>query len=269
MTNGTLFRQQFINSYIEEKGFDILTLKQIIDNSFGESNEIDFKEKLISEEKIAKIILAMANSGGGTVLFGITDNGVAIGIENDIKDPTDYEKKLDSFLPHNLQYYTQEITFNDDPIYKELSGKKFLILQIPKQYRFVPFLAKKESGILKSNEIYVRKNTSTSVVTNEELEHLLKMRIHAQYKDLSNLSLTEHINQLKTLYNNIAFLVEENEPEIVQFHSETGSYFAPLPIDLIMDENPHYPTESFDEFISKAIDEKKRKIEMILDINNL
>ncbi len=81
MARGAIFKEQFTEAYNDKSGFDKVKLKQIIKSGFGESNELDFKEQMISEEKIAKIILSMANSGGGTIIFGVDDNGKPVGVE--------------------------------------------------------------------------------------------------------------------------------------------------------------------------------------------
>lgn len=46
----------------------------------GEGFEIEFKRKVSSPEKIAKTLIALANTKGGTILFGIDDDGSIIGI---------------------------------------------------------------------------------------------------------------------------------------------------------------------------------------------
>lgn len=140
MAKGSIFTQEFFEAYnVDENGFDIATLKAIIENAFGESNELDYKEKLIKEDKIAKIILAMANSGGGTVIFGIDDDGKPVGIsDEEIKDPTDLQRKIAAYIPFNLNYIIQPIIYKEDESYGKFSGKTFFVFHIPKQYRYVP-----------------------------------------------------------------------------------------------------------------------------------
>ena len=46
----------------------------------GEGFEIEFKRKVSSPEKIARALIAFANTKGGTILFGVDDDGSVIEI---------------------------------------------------------------------------------------------------------------------------------------------------------------------------------------------
>src|SRR5687767_11984854 len=49
----------------------------------GEGQELDFKYHIGSASKIAKTLVAFANTDGGRLLIGVKDNGKVIGIESD------------------------------------------------------------------------------------------------------------------------------------------------------------------------------------------
>ena len=51
--------------------------------SLGESSTLEFKRKLSTPEKIAKEIVAFANTRGGILLVGVDDNGDIYGIESE------------------------------------------------------------------------------------------------------------------------------------------------------------------------------------------
>ena len=79
------------------------------------------------------------------------------------------------------------------------------------------------------------------------------------------LDLQEHLSQLKTLYKNIKSdkLIGENTSGIKTFFELlSGVSLAKQNAK----ENPYYPKESYDEFISSMIDKKKQKIERVLDL---
>jgi predicted HTH transcriptional regulator len=59
------FDQDFVNKLIKQK----------------ESQTLDFKQKITSREKIAKTLSAMANSEGGLILIGLSDQRKIIGID--------------------------------------------------------------------------------------------------------------------------------------------------------------------------------------------
>lgn len=49
----------------------------------GENASVEFKRKFSSPEKIAKEMIAFANTKGGTILFGIDDNKDVVGVESE------------------------------------------------------------------------------------------------------------------------------------------------------------------------------------------
>ncbi len=49
----------------------------------GEGFEIEFKRKVTTPEKIARTLIAFANTKGGHVLFGVDDDGSIVGIESE------------------------------------------------------------------------------------------------------------------------------------------------------------------------------------------
>ena len=85
------------------------------------------------------------------------------------------------------------------------------------------------------------------------------------------LVLREHLEQLKTLYENIEPTISKvKNPEqfpllqALKMFSEltngiTGGIYK-------TEKNPLYPEESYEKFISKLIDKKKEKIERVLDL---
>jgi predicted HTH transcriptional regulator len=49
----------------------------------GEGFEIEFKRKVSSPGKIARALIAFANTRGGHVLFGVDDDGTVVGVESE------------------------------------------------------------------------------------------------------------------------------------------------------------------------------------------
>jgi predicted HTH transcriptional regulator len=49
----------------------------------GEGQQLDFKYHIASASKIAKTLVAFANTDGGRLLIGVKDNGNIIGVESD------------------------------------------------------------------------------------------------------------------------------------------------------------------------------------------
>ena len=49
----------------------------------GEGFDVEFKRKVSSPEKIARALLAFANTQGGHILFGVDDDGTIVGVESE------------------------------------------------------------------------------------------------------------------------------------------------------------------------------------------
>ncbi len=56
-------------------------IKELIDG--GEGSQVEFKRKISSAEKIARALIAFANTKGGTILFGVDDDGSIVGVESE------------------------------------------------------------------------------------------------------------------------------------------------------------------------------------------
>jgi predicted HTH transcriptional regulator len=49
----------------------------------GEGFEVEFKRKVSTPEKIARALIAFANTRGGHILFGVDDDGSIVGVESE------------------------------------------------------------------------------------------------------------------------------------------------------------------------------------------
>jgi len=59
----------------------LLELYNLIED--GENSTVEFKRKFSSPEKIAKEMIAFANSKGGKILFGVDDDRTIVGVESE------------------------------------------------------------------------------------------------------------------------------------------------------------------------------------------
>src|SRR5687767_956592 len=72
----------------DNNNLDRLDLISIIRG--GEDSYIELKVRLTNNEKIAAEIVALANSGGGAIIFGVNDNRRVEGLD----DPEQVEEEL-------------------------------------------------------------------------------------------------------------------------------------------------------------------------------
>jgi len=60
---------------------DYKDVNRLIDE--GEGFEVEFKRKVTSPEKVARAMIAFANTKGGHILFGVDDDGSIVGVESE------------------------------------------------------------------------------------------------------------------------------------------------------------------------------------------
>ena len=241
--------------------------REFIKNHTGEHNSIDFKKQWIEGNQLAKEMLAIANSGGGVIIFGVAegdDGSIDVSGLQDLKDPADVSNEIKNFLSSDLKYELYPFSFTTSE-YKELEGHHYQMMVIEDSPEFIPFMAKKESGSLKPNAIYVRRGTSCEIANQEEIREIISRRInYAHPLNGEPLDLEEHLKQLKTLYESI-------DKEKVYYTFALSSALSGFSSSIWGGEkrtepNPLYPDESYDEFISRLITAKKNKIERVLDL---
>ena len=241
--------------------------REFIKNHTGEHNSIDFKKQWIEGNQLAKEMLAIANSGGGVIIFGVAegdDGSIDVSGLQDLKDPADVSNEIKNFLSSDLKYELYPFSFTTSE-YKELEGHHYQMMVIEDSPEFIPFMAKKESGSLKPNAIYVRRGTSCEIANQEEIREIISRRInYAHPLNGEPLDLEEHLKQLKTLYESI-------DKEKVYYTFALSSALSGFSNSIWGGEkrtepNPLYPDESYDEYISRLITAKKNKIERVLDL---
>jgi predicted HTH transcriptional regulator len=88
----------------------------------GENSICEFKRKFSSPEKIAKEMIAFANTKGGYILFGIDDNRSIYGVES---EKTETELIKDAAV----NYCEPPLEINIE--YRELYGKDIVVVEIP------------------------------------------------------------------------------------------------------------------------------------------
>ena len=68
-------------------------LTQII--SLGEGAHVEFKRRVPNAERIAKEVIAFANTKGGRVLLGVSDDGTIVGVQDPVEETFVLERALE------------------------------------------------------------------------------------------------------------------------------------------------------------------------------
>jgi predicted HTH transcriptional regulator len=88
----------------------------------GENIRCEFKRKFSSPEKIAREMIAFANTSGGVILFGVDDNKEIIGVESE-------KSEADLINEVGLKYCEPSLDFTIS--YMDINGKELVIVDIP------------------------------------------------------------------------------------------------------------------------------------------
>lgn len=109
----------------------------------GEHNRLEFKRSLSSAHRIARTLAAFANTGGGTLLIGITDDGRITGVPSEFQEVRKIEEATDRLVEPALTVSYE--TMAPD-------GRTVLIITVPESDE-KPHYAVDEAG---KRIIYVR-----------------------------------------------------------------------------------------------------------------
>lgn len=229
------------------------SLRSLLQNHTGEQDELDFKEDLPEKSSLARHILAIANSGGGCIVIGMSERSrslEAVGVK-DTKDKADTNKGVAKYLPNPVSFGIHDFPFEESE-YPRLKGKRFQVIIIESNVRHLPYVSQAAGSDIQEGIIYVRRGTNSTPGNHYEVEELIQKRL-SSYSSSEEIDLEKHLSELERLYDRIEgikhrSIIEEQLQETVR----------------LLVRNPRYPQESFEEFVAKVIDMKKRQIEEMM-----
>lgn len=225
-------------------------LRGLLQATLGESDECDFKTKWIEDSSLARHVLAIANSGGGCLMFGVrqdSDGDLHMDGLTVLREKSEVAKGIRNFIPDSLRMMTLDFSYTAAE-YPALVGKKFQVLMIESDDAHLPYVARKNGADLKEATIYVRRGTESVQCNHEELQRLLDARVKTGYSEAPAVELQEYLSQLDTLYSE---------------HRRHAPFLAlPLLGDLFKAGVPGVGTdsESYQEFLERLIVAKKKII---------
>lgn len=140
-------------------------LNAIIEN--GENSQVEFKRKFTEPEKIAKEMIAFANTKGGKILFGIDDDKSVVGVES--------EKGEIEYIDLAAKFYCEpELEYKIDIMH--IYRKDVIVVTIEesklKPHRLIE--NGKEDDDL--NKVYIRVNDKSMLASKETVKVLRKLR---------------------------------------------------------------------------------------------
>ncbi len=141
---------------------DVAELKALI--SEGENFKIEFKRQFSSIGKIAKELIAFANTKGGMILFGVDDDGTIYGVESE-------KSEIDLIYEAAREYCEPPI----DPIVQVIElNRKDVVVAIVEESRTKPHrLQDYRATLSRDAKVYIRINDK-SVIASREVVKILE-----------------------------------------------------------------------------------------------
>lgn len=132
----------------------------------GEGFEIEFKRKVTTPEKIARALIAFANTKGGHILFGVDDDGSVVGVES--------EKSEVEMIRHaGLLFCLPEIEPMIDIV--AFDGNDVIVAYVPESTNKPHYFTGSSNGHTTSEEetkVFIRVNDKTVMASKEVVKIL-------------------------------------------------------------------------------------------------
>ena len=231
----------FNSGKIKEMVYDVLqnptreNFIDILDNGLGEQDNLDFKVQWIEAQKLAEILLGIANSGGGAIILGVKENEdgtlESIGLSK-IEDKEKIHSKMAKFLPETIKFEIADFDFSNES-YSKLKGRLFQLILIYSEDINLPYIWEKDSNSAEAGSIFFRRGTKTVKANSYEINEMLDKRLEATYVEQSSLHLEEHLKEIVNISGKdeetLAKRLEEHRQEvhdrIAQEHPELAERF--------------------------------------------
>lgn len=136
----------------------------------GEGFEIEFKRKVTSPEKVARALIAFANTKGGHILFGVDDDGSIVGVESE-------KSEVDMIRQAGKDFCIPEI----DPVLDivPFDGKDVIVAYVPESSDKPHYFAGASNGNGNGNgshddetKVFIRVNDKTVMASKEVVKIL-------------------------------------------------------------------------------------------------
>ena len=126
----------------------------------GENIHCEFKRHFTTPEKIAKEMIAFANTKGGYILFGIDDDRTIIGVESEKSEAEMIEDAAKNHCEPQIEHKLNYISYK---------GKEIVAVTLPVAPDFLPEIyPMAKSGAVTATEL-VKMSTSRSLPSSSPL----------------------------------------------------------------------------------------------------
>jgi predicted HTH transcriptional regulator len=191
-------------------------LEQLI--AQGESTTLEFKSTIDSAAKIAKTLVAFANTKGGTLLIGVSDNGNVIGITSELREMQEIEHAAQFICqpPIELSYQTLN------------TGSKLVLVITIEESQYKPHYVKEAPD---KQIAYVRAKDK-SVPAGKGMLHLLHIEDTIQNTQLLH---SRHVKSLLTFLRMNEYVTAKKYAKMINIsESRAGKILKELDLSGIL-----------------------------------
>lgn len=133
----------------------------------GENQTVEFKRKFTEPEKIAREMIALANTHGGRILFGIDDDKSVVGVES--------EKGEIEYIDLAAKFYCEpELNYSVDILH--IYRKDVIIVNIPESKTKPHRLIENGKNDDDETKVYIRVKDRSVQASKETIKVLKKLR---------------------------------------------------------------------------------------------
>ena len=137
----------------------------------GEGFSVEFKRRISSSEKIARTLISFANTKGGTILFGVDDDGSIVGVESEKTEAELIEIAGRDFCDPPIVPLIEIVPFN---------GTDVIACQIPESTSKPHyFLGERDRENGENTRVYIRVNDKTIMASREVVKILQNENVDA------------------------------------------------------------------------------------------
>jgi predicted HTH transcriptional regulator len=130
----------------------------------GEGFTIEFKRRISSPEKIARTIISFANTKGGTMLFGVDDDGSIVGVESEKSEVELIEMAGKDFIDPPIHTQIDIVPFD---------GKDVIVCHIAESTTKPHYFLGQQDRLNGENtRVYIRVNDKTVMASKEVVKIL-------------------------------------------------------------------------------------------------
>ncbi|MCS7229941.1 MAG: ATP-binding protein [Candidatus Kryptonium sp.] len=173
----------------------------------GEGLTVEFKRKVSSPEKIARAMIAFANTHGGVLIFGIDDDGSVIGVNSE-------KEEIDLIFTAAREHCYPPIEPKIEIF--ELEGKDVIVVTIEKSEEKPHYLISSNGD---AGKVFIRLG-SQNVIASDEMIKLLKSE--SEEKPL-RISIGEKERRLLNYLDNFGKITVKEFSKLVKISEEEAS----------------------------------------------